>query len=177
MDGPFSTREIEVYGYTPAEDEFIWGPWSWAGPGYFETLGLPPLYGRTFTEFDRPETPGVAVINEVMARRYFGSPNAVGGRFRVVDRSGETVAGDDVELEVVGVVPDTRAWVLRDPLPTFYRSSTQGAGLTPTLVARTALNPVSLLPLMRQTLQDLGGELSVLRARTMPASPPQWAAA
>lgn len=168
LDGPFSTREIEVDGYTPADDEFVRGRWTWAGPGYFETLGLPPLYGRTFTEFDRPETPGVVVINEVMARRYFGTPNAVGGRFRVVARSGEAETGAGVELEVVGVVPDTRDWVLRDPLPSFYRSSSQGDGLTPTVVARTALDPVSLLPLMRQTLRDLGGELPVLRARTMP---------
>lgn len=167
LDGPFSTREIEVAGYVPGEDEFIWGQWSWAGPGYFETLGLPPLYGRTFTRFDQPGTPGVAVINEVMARRYFGTPNAVGGRFRVVERPGETEASDQVELEVVGVVPDTRAWVLRDPLPTFYRSSAQGAGLTPTLVVRTALDPASLLPLMSRTLQELGDELPVLRARTM----------
>jgi putative ABC transport system permease protein len=58
--------------------------------------------------------------------------------------------------------------MLRDPLPSFYRSSSQGDGLTPTVVARTALDPVSLLPLMRQTLRDLGGELPVLRARTMP---------
>ena len=168
LDGPFSTREIEVDGYTPADDEFVRGRWTWAGPGHFETLGLPPLYGRTFTEFDRPETPGVVVINEVMARRYFGTPNAVGGRFRVVARSGEAETGAGVELEVVGVVPDTRDWVLRDPLPSFYRSSSQGDGLTPTVVARTALDPVSLLPLMRQTLRDLGGELPVLRARTMP---------
>ncbi len=169
LDGPFATLELDVDGYVPSADEFVWGQWTWAGPGYFETLGLPPLYGRTFTQFDRPETPGVAVINERMARRYFGTPNAVGGRFRVVDRaSGPEDAARGVELEVIGVVPDTRAWVLREPLPTFYRSPSQAAALTPTVVARTSLDPVSLLPPMRRTLRELGGALPVLRARTMP---------
>ena len=169
LDGPFSTRELDIDGYVAADDEFVWGQWTWAGPRYLETLGLPPLYGRTFTRFDSPETPGVAVINERMALRYFGTPNAVGGRFRVVDRSGASEdPAPDVELEVIGVVPDTRAWVLREPLPTFYRSSGQAAALTPTVVARTTLEPASLLPLMRQTLRDLDATLPVLRARTLP---------
>ena len=165
LDGPFSTTELDIDGYAPADGEFIWGQWTWAGPRYFETLGLSPLYGRTFTQFDRPETPGVTVINERMARRYFGTSNAVGRRFHMVDRAADDAA-PGVELEVIGVVPDTRTWVLREPLPAFYRSSSQAA--TPTVVARTTLDPVSLLPLMRQTLRDLGGALPVLRARTMP---------
>ena len=41
--------------------------WIWAGPRYFETLQIPLLYGRTFTDADRPDTPGVVVVNEAMA--------------------------------------------------------------------------------------------------------------
>ena len=151
LDGPFSTTELDIDRYTAAADEFVWGQWTWAGPRYFETLGLSPLYGRTFTLFDRPETPGVTVINERLARLYFGTPNAVGRRFRVVDRAADDAA-PGVELEVIGVVSDSRAWVLREPLPTFYRSSSQAAALTPTVMARTTLDLVSLLPLMRDTL-------------------------
>ncbi len=164
LDGPFSSSELEIDGYVLADDEYTYGQWTWAGPRYFETLGLLPLYGRTFTEFDRPETPDVTVINERLARLYFGTPNAVGRRFRMVDSTGAT---DGVELEVIGIVPDTRSWVLRQPLPTFYRSSSQASAQMPTVMARTTLDPVSLLPLMRQTLRDLGDELPVLRARTM----------
>ena len=164
LDGPFSSSELDIGGYVRGEDEFTSEQWTWAGPRYFETLGLLPLYGRTFTQFDRPETPSVTVISDRLARLYFGTPNAVGRRFRMVDRTGAT---DGVGLEVIGVVPDTRSWVPREPLPTFCRPSSQAEASTPTVVARTTLDPIKLLPLMRQTLRDLGAELPVLRSRTM----------
>jgi predicted permease len=167
LDGPFSTDELEIEGYRPAEDEFVWGTWTWTGPDYFETLGLTPLYGRTFTRFDRPGTPGVTVINERLARQYFGTPNAVGRRFRVLDGS-EAPGG--VELEVVGVVPDSRDWVLREPLPSFYRSAGQAPSPPPmtTVVVRTTGDLSALLPSMGQALRELGGALPILRSRTIP---------
>ena len=57
-----------------------------AGPGFFETLRIPLLYGRVFDARDRVDTPRVAVITERMAREYFGAVNAVGRRFRSQDR-------------------------------------------------------------------------------------------
>ena len=45
----------------------------WAGPGYFDMLRIPILFGRALDERDRPDTPRVAVISETMARQYFGA--------------------------------------------------------------------------------------------------------
>ena len=142
--------------------------WAWAGPGYFETLQIPLLYGRTFTQFDRPETPDVAVINEGMARRYFGRLNAVGGRFRVAEAP-DTAEGAAAAagFEVIGVVPDIRTSVFEEPRPLFYRSSRQAAASTSTMLVRTALDPGSLLQQMRQTVRDLDSQVPVLSARTM----------
>ena len=58
-----------------------------AGPGFFETLRIPLLYGRVFDARDRAGTPRVAVITETMARQYFGAVDAVGRRFRIAERS------------------------------------------------------------------------------------------
>jgi hypothetical protein len=119
----------------------------WAGPGYFDMLRIPILFGRALDERDRPGTPRVAVISESMARQYFGTGNAasaVGRRFRL-----ERDPGANAWIEVVGVVPDTgtadRQGDLIDPTPhLFYRSFTQW-DLPPTAVlARTSLDASGL---------------------------------
>ena len=53
-----------------------------AGPGYFETLEIRLLHGRTFAPEDTPDSSSVAVISEAMARAYWGRSDAVGERFR-----------------------------------------------------------------------------------------------
>ena len=65
-----------------------------AGPGFFDTLRIPLLYGRVFDARDRADTPRVAVITDRMARQYFGAVNAVGRRFRLAERS-ELLDGGD----------------------------------------------------------------------------------
>ena len=163
-----STRDLVFDRYEPADDEVPLALWTWAGPGYFETLQIPLLYGRSFTDLDRPETPGVTVINERMARQYFGTPNAVGRSFRVNLSRGESEGAPGTELRVIGVVPDVRTSAFdREPRPMFYRSSRQEAAAMPTVVVRTMLDPSSLVQPMQQVLRDLDGGLPVIRARTM----------
>jgi hypothetical protein len=60
----------------------------WAGPGFFETLQIPILYGRALDARDREGALVAAVVNESMARRYFGTVNAVGRRFRTAPGDG-----------------------------------------------------------------------------------------
>jgi predicted permease len=165
-----TSAELDIDGYEPADEEMTRVGSIWAGPRYFETLQIPVLHGRTFNDFDRPETPAVSVINERMARRYFGTPNAVGRRFRVGRASGATVdEPPGVGFEVIGVVADTLMSPDADAQlwPMFYRSFDQAGAPTPTVVVRTTLDPASLLPPMRQALGDLGVGLPVISARTM----------
>jgi len=132
----------------------------WAGPEFFETLQIPLIDGRTFDARDRAGTPRVAVINETMAREYFGSVNAVGRRFRM-----ESPA--DSWMEVVGVVRGTGADLL-DPVPhVFYRSFTQSDTLPTTVVARTSQAAGTLLPVMQRELRAVDATLPVISARTM----------
>ena len=51
-------------------------------PEYFETIGVPIVEGRAFTNADRPDTPRVAIVNETLARRYWPGQSAVGKTFR-----------------------------------------------------------------------------------------------
>jgi hypothetical protein len=51
--------------------------WAYVAPNYFETLKLPLLHGRTFTEGDAAGTSRIAVVSEAMARRYWGKSDVV----------------------------------------------------------------------------------------------------
>jgi hypothetical protein len=140
----------------------------WAGPGYFDVLGIPILFGRAVDERDRRDTPRVAVVSETLARQYFGSGNvasAVGCRFRL-----ERDPDANAWFEVVGVARDTRA-ALVDPRPqVFYRSVTQ-LDLPPTTVlARTSLDAAALVGAMQRELRAVNATLPVISAKTLPAS-------
>lgn len=71
--------------------------------GYFRTMDIPLLRGRDFNERDRPGSPGVAIVNETMARRLWPAEDPVGKRLRLWNPRGP---GELVE--VVGVVKDGR---------------------------------------------------------------------
>ena len=137
----------------------------WAGPGYFDLLRIPILFGRPLDERDRPDTPRVAVISETMARQYFGAVNVVGRRFRPErDPNGW--------MEVVGVARDTGTADLGgdlvDPTPQlFYRSFAQ-SGLAPdTVLARTSLDASAILGPMQRELRTVNPTLPAIAVKTM----------
>ena len=137
----------------------------WAGPGFFETLRIPILYGRALDQRDRAGAPRVAVISEAMARRHFGDVNAVGRRFR------PELAQNDW-MQVVGVARDTATSDLDDEVlnprrDVFYRSVEQW-GVTPNVVvARTTLGSAPLVRTMQSELRNVDEALPVLTAKTM----------
>ena len=101
-------------------------------PGYFETIGIPVVRGRSFTPADTREAPWVVAINSAMARRYWGAEDPIGKRLRFAGPAWRTV---------VGVVGD----VLHEGLdgktsPEMYMPVEQAANIEsgPTIVLRTA---------------------------------------
>jgi predicted permease len=136
-----------------------------AGPGFFDTLRIPVLYGRAFDARDRAGTPLVAVITERMAREYFGAVNAVGRRFRFASRL-------DSWMEVIGVVRDTGtgdfADDVLDPIaPVFYSSYTQSSAPPTTVIARTSRDAATLVAAMQRELRAVDVTLPVITAKTM----------
>jgi putative ABC transport system permease protein len=141
----------------------------WAGPGFFDLLRIPLLYGRAIDDRDRAETPKVAVISETMARRYFGVVNAVGRRFRL-DRDADQPSHE--WYEVIGVSRDTGTADLQadlvDPAPhLFYRAFAQ-ANLPPTaILARTSREAIDLVGSMQRELRAADASLPVVASKTM----------
>jgi len=136
-----------------------------AGPGFFDTLRIPLLYGRVFDARDRADSPRVAVITEAMARKYFGAVDAVGRRFRLQ-------ADPNSWTEVIGVVRDTGTRAFEDDIldpirPTYYRSFTQSGAQATTVVARTSRDAASLVAAMQHELRAVDVTLPVITAKTM----------
>ena len=121
-----------------------------AGPGYFETLRIPVVAGRPITEQDGDDRLPVAVISKRLAERYWPGEDPVGKRFKVEGRAG------GAWRTVVGVVGDVHQyWFEQEPRPTLYIPSRQGPWNNMYLVVRTAGDPMSVLPALRDRIRRL----------------------
>lgn len=87
--------------------------------GFFDTLGIPLIAGRDFTEQDREEAPWVLIVNETMARQFWSGVSPIGQRLGVSGPDGPF-------YEVVGMVRDHRHQGLREkPAPHLYWANQQ----------------------------------------------------
>ena len=139
------------------------------GPGYFETLRIPLVRGRTFTDDDRAGSPLVAVVNQSFAARFWTGEEAVGQRLRI--------AGAAADSEVVGVVRDGKYRTLGEsPRPFLYRVLEQTRGRsghtgeitsgTMTLVARHRDPAAAALVDLRREIRALDARIAVSRLET-----------
>ena len=116
---------------------------------YFKTLEIPVRAGRDFDRTDTPERPPVVIVNETLARTAFPGKSPIGERVR----TGTSPRAP--WMEIVGVVGDTR-W--QDPSQparaVIYAASTQLAGNSLALLARTSVDELSLASTLRTILHD-----------------------
>lgn len=156
--GGNNSMGIGVEGYVPRDTEEITINYTQVGPRYFETLGIALRAGREFSALDTPTSPGVIVINESMAKRYWPEGKALGGRIRMRDTT----------LEVIGIVADTKYGSLTErPLPQLFYPLSQRNTSTVRLIARTSGDPTALVGGLRDALRGLDANLPVYDARTM----------
>jgi len=161
----FLNRQFAVEGQTYAEGGTL--PQAYltlVSPGYFESMGIPLLTGRTLDEGDRMGSVEVAVVNQAAARRFFGTEAPIGRRFHL---GGPEEDGD--WIEVVGVVGDTRNRGLDTrPEPEIFGSTHQVPGGNQFfLIVRATGDPMDLLPSIRQTVAAMDSDQPIYAIRTM----------
>ena len=92
------------------------------GPGYFQTMGIPMITGRDFTERDAPGAANVAIVDETFVRTLLGGANPIGRRVRIE----ATPSMPETAYEIVGVVKNSVYMGLReDPFRTMFISLAQ----------------------------------------------------
>jgi predicted permease len=132
--------------------------------GYLSTLRASLERGRFFTEDDDASRPGVAVINQALARKFFPDEDPIGQR--ITDDEG----GRPSVWEVVGVIDDVREGPLdASIMPAEYFPINQTGDQYFSLAVRTRLGPASLLPLLASTLHQIDTNLGVSDESTMNA--------
>jgi predicted permease len=131
-----------------------------ASPGYRAALGMSLRYGREFSDADNETAPAVALVNETLARRFWGGADAVGQRFALGDSG-------TAWIEIVGIVGDGKYRSLGEE-PTaliMFPMLQSNAGLLK-LVARSAdsRNGVEAL---RRTIESIDPNLPVFDGQTL----------
>lgn len=134
-------------------------------PGYFETMRIPLIAGRTFGERDTATAPPVVVINQAFAHKYFPGTNPLGQHIR-------SEMGDDVVehpmREVVGIVGDTRRRGLTTAAdPQYFVPYAQALITNPYLVVRTAGDPELMQASIQQAVHELDKDVPVYQVATM----------
>ncbi|MGB7281342.1 MAG: ABC transporter permease [Candidatus Acidiferrum sp.] len=134
-------------------------------PEYLDTLRIPLVSGRSFTEADSANSPYVAIINQTMALHYWPNQDPLGGHFSM---------GRDPKhsIEVVGVAKNSRVTgVTGDIVPNFYVPLQQhyASGLTSlqTLVVRVNGNPAATVPELEAVVRSLAPDLPAFDAQPM----------
>ena len=141
-------------------------------PGYFATMKIRLLRGRTFTADDRRGAPLVMVINETLAREAFPGQDPIGKRIACCEPGPD---GSPNWKEVVGVVNDVRAGGLHEePEPEFYLPMIQAPDAawtwtdrTMTVVARGAGDALSLMTPMTRAIAEVDPALPLYNLETM----------
>ena len=136
--------------------------WMQVYPGYFATMGIPLLAGRDLAPRDTRESQPVAVINETMALMLFAGRNPIGRRFGVT--------GQELDIEVAGVVRDARYGNLRDaPAPMYFQTFQQmrtGRGQM-TLHVRVSGNAAPVAAAVRREAQALCKDVPLFELTTL----------
>ncbi len=125
LSGTSWNEDMIVPGFAAKseEDGLTW--FNEISDGYFATLGTPLVIGRDFNDGDRVSAPRVTIVNETMARHFYGTLNVLGRSFRV-----KVGKGESPPMTIVGVVKDAKYQNLReDTKPTAYLAVAQDTAL------------------------------------------------
>ena len=137
---------------------------NFVGPRYFQTLGIPLVGGRDFTEDDGRDSRPVVIVNERLARMFWPQQDPIGKGIRLPD-SGKPVA------EVVGVVRDVKYRDLRGEAgPMFYRPVLQTRSTDAmTLHVRASSDPGALVTAIRLAIQTIDPKVPLFEITTLEA--------
>lgn len=153
-------------------------------PEYFETLQIPLIRGRGFTEQDSEGSRPVAIINERMARQYFSDEDPIGKVLNLgqpnrspLGPAFKAFPTDEPPLQIIGIAADVRQRLRQPPVPAVYMQYSQlpeiysalafGTRSMKTFVVRTEVKPGSLKTAMKKIASDVAGDAMLMNIQTV----------
>jgi predicted permease len=132
-------------------------------PAYFQTLRIPLLSGRDFTERDGVDTPGVVILSNATAKKLFPNESPIGHQmlFGTDNRNG-------LLAEVIGVVGDVRSLQLSKTNDVeFYRPWPQRSFSGFNLIVRSATKPEATTTIVRAALDQIDKDMPILQPNSL----------
>jgi putative ABC transport system permease protein len=156
--------ELALYGtgpqriFTRTRSDVIAAP-RFVSPAYFDTIGVPVLKGRAFTNADDESSPGVAIVSRSFARRYWAQED---------DAIGKQISGDGKKwISVVGVAGDVMEFGPGRQTPDeIYAPAAQVPRIN-TVLVRSTSEPAAAEEMMRGAIRELDPEIAVTRVITL----------
>jgi putative ABC transport system permease protein len=165
-DADFARLAFAIEGQTPDPANYPVAFYNAVSPDYFRTMQIPVLRGRVFDERDVRNSPGVAIVNETLARRYFAGENPVGRRITMNDENPK----EEDWATIIAVVKDTKPRELAgEPVAEMYMPYAQQPEPGMALMIRTAGRPDAVAAAVRREVQALDPGQPVYSVRTLPA--------
>jgi putative ABC transport system permease protein len=130
-----------------------------ASPGYFSAMGIPLMRGRDFSDLDSENSSGVAIVNEVLASRFWGSGDPIGQHIRF-DSRWLTIAGVVGNIKHEGLDSDTVEEIYV-PYPQLPPSIMKFLGRDNNYVIRTAGNPAPIVSMARNIIHSRDPEMAI----------------
>jgi predicted permease len=165
FSGSDSSDLIKVENFVPTREGDLDAPTDRVGPNYFSLLRIPMISGREIDARDVAGAHRVAVVNQSMARFYFGSSDPIGRKIIIDDPDVKNTT-----IDVVGVVADVRDHALRGPVPRrFYVPLAQSEDPTGELhfIIKTTGNPDTVLAMARENVVAFNTSVPILTAQTL----------
>jgi predicted permease len=161
LTGAEESTDIFIEGRPkPTEGQRANSDYTIVTPGFFETLRIPLLRGRRFTDLDRQDTPGVIIINDALAKRYWPDEDPLGKRL--------TVGFEKSPREIVGIVATIKQTTLSSGArQAMYLPHLQRPTGSMSIVLRTDGDPMSLAPPARTQVHAVDPAMPVTNIRTM----------
>ncbi|HLN02313.1 MAG TPA: ABC transporter permease [Bryobacteraceae bacterium] len=149
---------VSVEGYKPKPGQKTGANVTYAGPRFFETLGIPLLLGRPIDQSDVEGASKVAVVSQQFVREFLGGGNPIGRRFGFGGEENST------GIEIAGIVGDVKYTDLRqESTPTIYVPSLQQLKSIGAMhfELRTAGDPMELVGAVRRVARDMDHNLAL----------------
>ena len=139
-------------------------------PGYVQTLGIPLLRGRSFTDADDENAPRVGMINSLLARQFFPNQDPIGKRFMSGHPPADPVKNPPHWITIVGVVGDTKLYGLANPPRLeIYVPARRSPSNDMDLLVKSAVNPAAMISAIRGVVASVDKDQPIFAISTMDA--------
>jgi putative ABC transport system permease protein len=168
VSGRGSVIHFNIKGRLPRNpSEYIMANYRVASSEYFQALRIPLIAGRWIEDSDRESAPPVVVINQAMAKFYFGDQSPLGKKMQL----GALPDDSTPWMTVVGVVGNVKQSLVTDVPTEMYVPYRQANEVLPvqmmSVVMRTEVDPRLLVADLRETVRRTNPDQPVVHIRTM----------